>query len=768
MDFNSFFSLVSEELNNKNQIVEKEMLKKIGSAIASGWEKLKNKIKEVWAAGFRFGYAVGKTFQNKFVLFNKLGKIITPPADKISYESADKGKKVLTLYYRNDKFKSPLKVKVSDTLDFGFASGVTKNNIGVMYVIKPNKGGVNEWLNPKEMSVLLEQNGDDDEDVEKELEKSAELMAASTDVFMSFTGPGGERLRTSEEKPPKIKPSYVDYTDFKRELSILMDSVKDDEVIEGSKMKVLGIYAPTGWGKSEIIKSIAEEKGFNYFPIELKKVDLNIIQGFPYLEDYEEEPGKKKKRVRAAPSVYFPPSGDKGNWLLFFDEFNRADTEKMSAVMNLLLTGELGGLSEFSKKKTGEGEVERYKLPEKTVVLLAMNTGTQQGVEDSFNAVNNLDIATLERVHRVVFGKYNLTSWLKNFANKPFRFKLKSGFETYLPWRIPPIIKNFLVEVYKKELESSSKKDIDPEEAPFLFKIKVASKEGAEGGGGERTTSPRSWTLIADRMFEEGWQLYKRLPQEEKEKYKKEGDKMVEVLKNKGVDNIPDSFDSIAFIGYMNDAKTQIHLMSKQAPEFGEEGDSFVRKIINSFLEVGKIGINEELLLFNYKSIRKAFIESRETYNKMFGAKSKIFTKFFILLNKFKSESELERFMKSKGYPIIDKNGVASQMVKTIIDIYKQLDGQPDDLFTFVYLIEQNSNKNNLLKEISLTFKTKWEDYEKCIKSKSKTRTQVYDELRNAAEGEDISDINIPNKGEKNEDYSQINDELKKLLEVLG
>lgn len=752
------FEQIAIEVTKEDQLDEREMLKKAGEAIKRGWMKLKGKIKEVARWGFRLGVAVGKTLSGKFVLFNTSGNILTPEAEKIGYKKMKgSNKSTLTLEYNVVPLKGKnMEIHMDDKLSFGFGTGFGPHGEGIMYVVNPKAPGLREGIDYKQSQLL--------EATDKEKEAQAALAAAETAVFDSFTGPGAEILSRSEDEMPEVAPVDVDYDDFKKELKSLMQMVKEDEVLADSKVKNLAIYAPTGWGKSQIIESVANEMDYFYFPLELQKVDINVIAGFPYLADaneIKEAPddvkaerlSAAKKIVKIAGSQYLPPSKSPGAWLLFFDEFNRADTEKMAAVMNLLLTGELGGAAELVRKGDDEKQdLDRYRLPDKVVIVLAMNTAQQSGIKSAINAVQDLDIATLERVHRVLHGRYHATSWFSNFAHKPFIAKLKNGKSFPMLSRIPPIITNYIIEIMKAK--GGGKLTSDAQEAAFLLPIKVAQKKGARGGGGERTTSPRSWTVVADRMLEDGYQLFKTLNTEAvKDRYGKRAEQIQKEIKKTDAD-APDNIDEYLFAAWIQDANNQEKLLAQQSAEFGDEGKEFIYRMIISYRKRAKEGISIEEILLNYKVVRPLFMKSFE--NLGFGGHAQFLKNIVQTLNGFKSEEELIKTMEERGIPIISKKGALEQIFQTIKQIQKDLNMNADDFVSFAHLVDAGKAENQLLNGLAKKMAGKWDTYIQALEMKYKTKSEIEKELK---KGSDTGSPKNPEPGE-----AEANEELGALL----
>lgn len=766
---------ISNEISAEDQINEKfgDVVKKAGAAIKSGWKKLNNKIKAVAQWGWKFGVAIAKTVGNKFIMFNKKGDMLIPPANDINYNKAPFGENVLTVEY-NKTSVGKMDVYLSETMDFGF--GVTINGpkgFGVMHVIEPKQKAIQEGIDyklSKKLKQLIENENEEEED-DEEL-KSAMLTSVSKLVLSS----GTSALEKTEDKVEKIRPVKVHYGHFTKMLNELMEKVKSGKVMKGGMIKNIAIYAPTGWGKSMIIKQAAEKQGFHYFPLELQKVALEVVQGFPYLKKVFDDPENASKEerlqlaktiVKLAPSEYLPPSGDVDNWLLFFDEFNRADSEKMAAVMNLLLSGELGGASEVIRKKGKIEKIERYHLPKKIVIVLAMNTGQQKGVYEAVNEINNLDIATLERIQEVVFGQYHAASWVKSFASKKFIADFEGGESLPLTSRIPGIILNYISKLTQKKSEDA---DVTAMEAPFLLPVEVA---GGKGGGGARTMSPRAWTMVADHMIESGFVNFSKLNDEEKNKLRPRAEEIMkemvkgeEAINEKGKEvKLPKDIDDYLFAAYMEKSQTQVALMSLQASHFGDDGVSVVYDIIREFKKELKRGVSHYDILFNYKAVRPLVVKNFT--NLGFGTIPRFLAQLLYALEQFKNSSEVETFMKKNKWPVISKAGIEHQLLKTFQQLKKDLNIPDDDFASFLHLIDTRAKKgHDVIRKIhQKAVGEGWAAYEEAIKTKMKTKSQVEKELESLFSEEGKSEDGKKEKEEKKEESMNMHLFFKKLHE---
>lgn len=375
---------------------------------------------------------------------------------------------------------------------------------------------------------------------------------------------------------PKTKSTIVNYSELEREIKRLI-KIADSGISLDETRPSAFIFGPTGVGKSVIIENIAKECGAIFHKIEPQKVPIEELQGFPYL--HETEDGTKVIKL-ASPTI-LPPSNDERLWVLFLDEFNKADTESMAAIMNLVLNGEIGGFADFNEKT---GKSEKYRLPKKTVIIGAGNMREQDGSTET-NQVNTFDIATAERWHRVLYMEYDLESWLESFALKPYTIE-HNGNTYNFPTRIPSIIINYLLEVY---LETMNKK------APFLIPKPLENENDISS-----TFSPRAWTLLANNMIADFLTDY-----EDPEK---------------------------AFIG-MN---SQVETLINNTNEMGLNGEDLVNKMIVSFKFGFENNITPEKIYYDYSSVRN---KVKNVY-KVFGMKTYLTIGLAEFINRLGKDSE--------------------------------------------------------------------------------------------------------------------------------
>jgi len=323
----------------------------------------------------------------------------------------------------------------------------------------------------------------------------------------------------------------------------------------GDTFNSLFLWGPTGTGKTEIIKQIANEVGAVYHKLEIQKVPIEELQGFPYL--HKSKDGKTV--VRLAHPTDLPPTDDERLWLFHLDEFNKADTEDMSAVMNLVLNGEIGGSADYNEES---GESEKYRLPLKTVIIGSGNPKEQKNTS-SFNSVNNLDIATAERWHRNMYINYDAPSWLTSYAFKPFKFKANE-----LSTRIPSIFAFYILDKYLEDGNA---------ESPFLIPKSIHKSE--DQSDAESTMSPRAWTLASNEIIADMFIEWDSLDKEEKKKY--------------------NTFDD-----FYQSPNNQIKHLMNNVYEFGANGSNIVADIIGRYTYFAENRVLPEDVIYSYSSCR--------------------------------------------------------------------------------------------------------------------------------------------------------------------
>lgn len=439
------------------------------------------------------------------------------------------------------------------------------------------------------------------------------------------------KTSASDMKVGNVPSTTMTYENFQNEIRQLISYTKNEQFVDGNYFSFF-IFGDTGVGKTQIIEQIAKDEECVYHKLEIQKVPIEILQGFPYLTEVKTESGEMKV-AKLAPSTILPPSNDNRTWVLHLDEFNKADADKMAAVMNLVLTGEIGGSADYDEAK---GKSVKYKLPRKTVIIGSGNTKEQKNVEN-LNVVSGMDTATSERWHRAGYLPYNAESWLNSFALNEYDF-----FGHKLDTRVPGIIINFVLD---KVLENGNQAD------PFLIPIIAGSEEGMES---ERTTSPRAWTLIADMMYIQMYNDF-NVSKELQKEYKEYEE---------------------PFKAFVKDPTNQINYLKKQVFEFGLKGNEIVADIISRYIYFAENRVLPANILYEYK-------EHREKVKKLSDKKGAILY-LFLGVAYFINDSEEEYTEKElKKYCI---------NISTFIE---DCDIPSEDAVAFIQTLKRSKNKNS-------------------------------------------------------------------------
>jgi len=480
---------------------------------------------------------------------------------------------------------------------------------------------------------------------------------------------GFNKFKFNKDKKFNLKPVEVTYEELQDEITRLIRLTKNKRKFEN--FHSIFIFGPTGVGKTEICKSIAEKEDCIYHKLEIQKIPIEEFEGFPYLE---ERNGKKVTRL-AHPTI-LPPSDDDRVWVLHLDEFNKADSEKMAAVMNLVLTGEIGGSADFNEKT---GKSEKYRLPERTLIIGSGNFKTQEQVEN-LNLVNSMDTATSERFHRTVFLDYNAQSWLRSFASKTYNFTFDENQYT-LSSRVPTILMYFVMD---KMLEEGNK-------SPFLVPVTIRPDEG----GSERTTSPRSWTIVGDNMILDALEAFEKL--ENKKEY--------EQISKEVFGNTDRAFDI-----FFQNPENQIEFLALHTTEFGLNGKGIVKEIITRYIHFAENRIIPEDIIFNYKKMREKILVLKEKTGVML---------YLLVSTGNYLDSVEEKTMKAEEIK------TAALSISTFIE---DVNIPVEDITAFIQIVNKSKNKiaravHDVLFTISQRYKNSYSgfyytsDKELCVKT---------------------------------------------------
>ena len=170
--------------------------------------------------------------------------------------------------------------------------------------------------------------------------------------------------------------------------------------------RAIFVNGPVGVGKSETVKEVAEELGWELQDIRLSLLDPTDLRGLPAID-------KEKRQTIWTKPVFLPDTNDTKNRVLFFDEFNTSMKSMQNACLQLMLDRCIG----------------EYRLPDNTRVVTAGNRIKDVGgfVSKQSPALNNRGIhvgfdtnfddwkewAFSHRMHPLVIGFHNFTHGAK-------------------------------------------------------------------------------------------------------------------------------------------------------------------------------------------------------------------------------------------------------------------------------------------------------------------------------------------------------------------
>jgi hypothetical protein len=106
-----------------------------------------------------------------------------------------------------------------------------------------------------------------------------------------------------------------------------------------SQQAVLYLIGRPGTAKTQILRSIAEEEGFQFFDFRLSQRDSSEVIGVPFKEKMLDENGNWVMKY-AIPEIYYLANQKKT--LIIFEELNRATLETRNAALQILLEREIG------------------------------------------------------------------------------------------------------------------------------------------------------------------------------------------------------------------------------------------------------------------------------------------------------------------------------------------------------------------------------------------------------------------------------------------
>jgi len=205
-----------------------------------------------------------------------------------------------------------------------------------------------------------------------------------------------------------------------------------------AKSGVLYITAAPGYGKSAIMRAVANRMGYQYFDIRLSMVDETDVGLFPTIGETEDH---QKMLEHVAPKWAY--MANEAPTIIHFEELNRSTLAVRNAALQMLLEREIGAF---------------FKFNDNVLMCASGNLGEEDGtdVEEFDQALNN----------RLIHIQHTLPypDWVEQYANE----------------HVCPVIIQFL----KTHTEHYYKK---PDERNQRNKAYA---------------TPRSWTFLSDYIFQ--------------------------------------------------------------------------------------------------------------------------------------------------------------------------------------------------------------------------------------------------------------------------
>lgn len=205
-----------------------------------------------------------------------------------------------------------------------------------------------------------------------------------------------ESTNMKDQKPlAHLKSPWPSVPDLSA-AEIINDLVDDYHIlVETGWQKPMFIYGAPGIGKTEIVAQVCDRLGIALMPIELRYCQPVDLIGVPKVIEDESPEAKRTGHgagiTRANPPAFWPRSNKGPNdpaempeeegkgGIIFFDEFNRADSYLMDALLQFIQMRALLGTS--------------YKLPSKWMIVAAGN----RPQDDRPDKIRDLGTALIDR-----------------------------------------------------------------------------------------------------------------------------------------------------------------------------------------------------------------------------------------------------------------------------------------------------------------------------------------------------------------------------------
>jgi len=594
----------------------KRALTAIPAALRGLYNKMAGVVKSVEKAWFSFHAAIGRLKNNKFALFGRNGNKLTPDLDFMKRVEFS-GKHVPMYRYKSAKYGM-----VEGWLQPNGKVAVAKmhhEGVPLFYlgptVFNPATIKVTESIISPTEKILLEQIL-----IEAITGKEAEAQFSMTrkESEMAFNVENLVREVVKEKERP-LNESVITAADLEDILDDMATAV-EAKALGRRKMSLL-LYGPPGVGKSQVVETFFEKRGFKVTLLMIQHVPIETLAGFPVID--LEGKMSSHKGVTMMVSDILPESTSKANHLLFLDEFNAGSPEQQKAAMNLALTGKIG----------------TYTLPVNTAIIAAGNAGEI----DRATAVTELDAPTFRRFVYKLRVEPDLPSWLK--------YSRKDTIITYAGDKLNmgpvlPIITRNLVK-WAEEVK-------DPK-APFEKILKGFGGESETGW-----TDPATWTALDEQMKLRGIKEFKNLP-------KATQNKLVEIGK-KQFKHLKDDLEAGARAYTMG---KQDDILKTVGPRIlGADSTELVSEMIVNWEDFKRESVPTLDVLLNYKNVR-----DRVAKSKAIDAEVMMAEMANEIVN-FGSKTAMKKYMSNKGIGYYKSSGKdpLAQALMNVGQFVKDLD----------------------------------------------------------------------------------------------
>jgi len=541
-------------------------LAKLKARISSLLSKIKNKVARAFKQIFPYsiytiGVGIGRSAKKLYGLFDSNGNVVVNPVLK-TLKVNDSLKTVQGSFTSKKGINWDIHMS-GFNLGKGSVVGIgQKKNATAFYFSTINKmpkspqplnAGKRTIIDSKAIKKLFEAAGLEGGGFDLDDEVGDEMIQVGQDIEDTTLDQAEiEKINKSLEQTASNVVGYKEYA------NLIKDKLDNIQFSQRGRPEQIQVYGDSGVGKTQIVEQMAKYTKANYFYVQLDKLDQSLLKGIGVISKKKEKvEGEEREKdvINMVGSDMFPSDRDddgdandkktnkvkdladdlvekyeKGDgvkieyrrqnkWIIFFDEFNRAPEDATTIAMNILNTGAIvSAITKIydearDKMQMAGSEGMLAKLPENSLIMQAMNTPTQNNLQQSIQDVNDMDIATVSRMSTGVTLQTSLKTFKNNFAMLPFWFEFKGGEKEVVFPRLPGIVTGYMDKLYKDALEGGSSEK-EAQQAPFN------QLRSFGGGTYQSAMDPRAWTTaVSDKMIRQAKIQWNKLSQEQKEKF---------------------------------------------------------------------------------------------------------------------------------------------------------------------------------------------------------------------------------------------------------